>query len=70
MKLEPREIVRTQRRRKGMTQAELAEAAGLHRKTIYQFESGESDVSLGRFMKILQVLELSLQVIEESETKE
>ena len=63
MKLEPREIVRAQRRRKGMTQAELAEAAGLHKRTIYQFELGKSDISLGRFTKILEVLGLSLEVV-------
>jgi transcriptional regulator with XRE-family HTH domain len=41
--------VRAMRRRRGLTQAELAARAGLPRAKIIQIEKGESGVSIGAY---------------------
>lgn len=41
--------VRSMRRRRGLTQAELAARAGLPRAKIIQIEKGESGVSIGAY---------------------
>ncbi len=55
--------VRALRHRRGLTQAELAAAAGVSRKWIHAAESGRVEgLELARVMRVLDVLDASLWV--------
>lgn len=57
------EIVKSQRVRKDMTQAELAEAAGLSRTSIVNLENGKLfDIRFGKILSVLNALDLDLRV--------
>lgn len=45
-----------------LTQSELALRAGVSRRTIIAMESGESDIGLLRFVRILQSLGLEMEL--------
>ena len=55
--------VRGRRKDLGMNQAELAERAGVSRKWIYEFEAGKPTAELGLFLRVLDELELVLDLV-------
>lgn len=52
-------VLRHCREAKGMTQKDLAGYTGLSYRTIQRMESGETDMKLGQYRRILDALELS-----------
>lgn len=57
------ERVLTARRRKDLTQAELAQQAGMSPVTISRLEGGEQSVSAERLAVIAKILEVSLDYL-------
>lgn len=55
------------RQRNGWTQSELAKKIGLKQATISHFENAPDSTSLATLFKLLQSLELSLEVQEKDE---
>ncbi|TCO48234.1 helix-turn-helix protein [Kribbella antiqua] len=55
-------VTRGRRRALGLSQAKVAEAAGVSRPWLAQFESGKPTVELGRVLAVLATLELHLDV--------
>lgn len=55
------EAVRRARSRKGLTQEELAEAAGVHRNYIGDVERGETNVGFLNLLKLAEGLGMSLE---------
>lgn len=54
------------RQRNGWTQSELAKKVGLKQATISHFENAPDNISLTTLFKLLQSLELSLEVVEKA----
>jgi len=54
------EIVRDERKAKGLSQEELAEKAGLHRTYIGMIERGEKNITLSNISKIARALEIPI----------
>jgi HTH-type transcriptional regulator/antitoxin HipB len=54
--------VRGRRRDLGMSQADLAQRAGVSRKWIYEFEAGKPAAEMGFVLRVLETLGLSLDV--------
>jgi len=46
----------------GLSQAELAERARVSRKWVYEFEGGKSTAELGLLLRVLDVLDLALEL--------
>jgi HTH-type transcriptional regulator/antitoxin HipB len=46
----------------GISQAELAERAGVSRKWIYEFEGGKPRAELGLLLRVLDALDLTLEL--------
>ncbi|MGV6478327.1 type II toxin-antitoxin system antitoxin HipB [Pantoea agglomerans] len=55
------------RQRNGWTQSELAKKVGLKQATISHFENAPDSTSLATLFKLLQSLELSLEIQEKEE---
>jgi HTH-type transcriptional regulator/antitoxin HipB len=55
-------VVRGRRRDLGLSQAELADRAGVSRKWIYQFEAGKPTAELRLILRVLDALGLILDV--------
>lgn len=55
-------VVRGRRRDLGLSQAELATRAGVSRKWIYQFEGGKPTAELRLILRVLDALDLVLDV--------
>lgn len=55
------ELVRDQRKQRGWSQGRLAEAVGVSRLWVGQFENGKETVELGLVLKVLRALDLSLE---------
>jgi HTH-type transcriptional regulator/antitoxin HipB len=56
-------LVRGRREDLGLSQAELADRAGVSRKWIYQFEAGKPTAELRLILRVLDALGLVLDVI-------
>jgi len=56
--------VRGRRKEAGLSQAALAQRAGVSRKWIYEFESGKSTAELGLLLRVLDALGLVLELSE------
>jgi transcriptional regulator with XRE-family HTH domain len=54
--------IRDLRARRGLTQAQLAEASGFARKTIYQMECGIRDIRFGTLLRVAAALDVRLDV--------
>lgn len=52
-----------QRRSKGMTQKELAEAAGLTQSVVARLESGKSSPQLDTLLKVVSALDCCLEIV-------
>ncbi len=59
--------VRDARRRMGLTQVELAQQAGVTRRWVSSLERGRDRVDLSLVLRVLDVLDLSLDVTTEGE---
>ena len=57
------QAVRTSRRARGMTQAELSAAAGVSRPHISTIESGLANPGMSTVMRLLRALDCSLTVV-------
>lgn len=55
-------VVRGRRRELDLSQAQLAERAGVSRKWIYEFEAGKPAAELGLLLRVLDVLGLALEL--------
>lgn len=55
-------FIRDYRREKGLSQSELAAAAGVSRRWLANLENGKSTVELGLVLKTLAALDLALDV--------
>ena len=55
-------VIRGRRKDLGLSQAELAHRAGVSRKWVYEFEAGKPTAEFGLLLRVLDVLDLRLQV--------
>jgi transcriptional regulator with XRE-family HTH domain len=63
--------VRALRLHRGLTQAQLARAAGVSRQWVVNVEAGRTrGIEVGRLMALLDVLHASLMIRDDSETEE
>ena len=58
------EKFREQRKRLGLSQAELAEKVGPHEKQIYRLESGKNSPSFHTVLKIIHELDMDIRVLD------
>ncbi len=58
------EKIREQRKRLGMSQAELAEAVDIHEKQIYRIEIGKNSPSITTVLKIIHALKMDIRVLD------
>lgn len=58
------EKIKEQRKRLGMSQAELAEKADIHEKQIYRIEMGKNSPSFHTVLKIINVLNMDIRVLD------
>lgn len=56
------EIIRYHRRRSGLTQKELSDLAGVGMSSVFEIEKGKITVRLQTLMKVLDVLNISLEL--------
>jgi len=56
------EILLARRRELQLTQSELAQRAGVSRRTIIALESGDTDIGMLRFIRILESLGLRISL--------
>jgi HTH-type transcriptional regulator/antitoxin HipB len=54
--------VRGRRTELGISQAQLADRAGVSRKWIYEFEGGKPSAELGLLLRVLDALDLALEL--------
>jgi HTH-type transcriptional regulator/antitoxin HipB len=59
--------VRGRRKDLGLSQADLAGRAGVSRKWVYEFEAGKPSAEFGLLLRVLDVLELELELASRSE---
>ena len=57
------EIVRSERKRQGATQIELSQMANVGVRFVRDVEDGKSSVHLGKLMKVLSVLGISVDLL-------
>jgi y4mF family transcriptional regulator len=55
-------VLRGRRKDLGLSQAELANRAGVSRKWIYEFENGKPTAEFGLLLRVLDVLDLQITV--------
>lgn len=55
--------VQRERKKKGLTQEQLAEAAGISWSAVSRFETGQSMPSLERIIKIAEVLDVGIETL-------
>jgi len=58
------EKIREQRKRLGLSQAELAEAVDIHEKQIYRIEIGKNSPSITTVLKIIHALKMDIRVLD------
>lgn len=54
--------IRTHRKMSGLTQAQLANFAGVGKTIIFDLEHGKSTVQLNTLLKVLETLNIQLQI--------
>ena len=52
------EVIRNQRRERGLSQERFGELAGLHRTYVGMLERGEKNITLTNIVKVAQALEM------------
>lgn len=55
-----RPLLINRRRERGLTQAELAQLAGVSREMVVRFENGSHDIGLRRLLRLCDALDLEL----------
>lgn len=55
--------VQRERKKKGMTQEQLAECTGISWSAISRFETGQSMLSVERILKIVSVLDIGIEAV-------
>jgi HTH-type transcriptional regulator/antitoxin HipB len=60
------QLIRSRREARGMTQADLAAALGASRKWVIEAEAGKPTAEIGRLLRALAVLGVTLAVTEEA----
>ena len=58
------EKIKEQRKRKCISQAELAEKTGLHEKQIYRIEAGKNSPSFHTVLKIIHALDMDVRILD------
>ncbi|MEO1082854.1 MAG: helix-turn-helix transcriptional regulator [Acidobacteriota bacterium] len=56
------QLIRAQRKATGLTQSELADASGVSLRFISELERGRASAGVGRVLRVLHMLGLSVQV--------
>ena len=56
------QLIRTERKAQGLTQADLAGASGVSLRFLSELERGRSSAGIGRVLRILHMLGLDVQV--------
>ena len=52
------EVIRNQRRERGLSQERFGELAGMHRTYVGMLERGEKNITLANIVKVAQALEM------------
>lgn len=55
-------LLRTQRRRAGLSQSSLAERAGVSRRWLIELEGGKATAELGLVIKVIDALNLMIEI--------
>jgi HTH-type transcriptional regulator/antitoxin HipB len=55
-------LLRTERRRAGLSQSSLAERAGVSRRWLIEFENGKATAELGLVVKVIDALNLMIEI--------
>jgi y4mF family transcriptional regulator len=55
-------VIRYHRIKSGLTQAELADMAGVGKNMVYEVEKGRLSIQLDNLMKILNILNLTIEL--------
>lgn len=55
------ELIRLHRKKAGLTQLALADLAGIGKATVFDIEKGKESVGLHNLLKVLDVLNISLE---------
>lgn len=58
------EKIKEQRKRQGLSQAQLAEKADVHEKQIYRIEMGKNSPSIDTVLKIIHALQMDIRVLD------
>jgi predicted transcriptional regulator len=61
-------VVRERRQDLGMSQVQLAELAGVSRRTVVDFESGKSSPRIDHALRMIDAVEWSVQLVDDSES--
>lgn len=56
------DIIKTTRKKAGLSQIELAELAGVGKTLIFNIENGQINVHLDNLLKVLKVLNIKIQL--------
>jgi transcriptional regulator with XRE-family HTH domain len=56
--------IKEQRKRQGLSQAQLAEKIDVHEKQIYRIEMGKNSPSIDTVLKIVHVLQMDIRVLD------
>ena len=56
--------IRQERKRQGVTQLELSQAADVGRRFVVEIENGKESAHIGKLIKVLDVLGVELQLLE------
>ena len=62
-------LIKDERKKAGLTQAELGEKAGLNQVTISLIESGNSSTRLLTMLQLLSVLDLEINISKRTKTE-
>lgn len=56
------EIIKSTRKKAGLSQIELAELAGVGKTLVFNIENGQINVHLDNLLKVLKVLNIKIQL--------
>ncbi len=56
--------IRAERKRQGVTQLELSQAADVGRRFVVELENGKDTVQVGKMLKVLDILGIDFQLLD------
>ena len=56
--------IRAERKRQGVTQLELSQAADVGRRFVVELENGKETVQVGKMLKVLDILGIDFQLLD------